>query len=60
MNQVKSSDHDSSKGGKIKFRNRRERMKFYSGKKENVKDKYDTMVQELEEVIHLRSNLIAY
>lgn len=39
-----------STGTKIKFRNRRERRKFYSGKKESVKIKYTTMRDEFKEV----------
>lgn len=34
-------------GTKISFRNRRERQKFYSGKKEEIEAKYQNMKEEL-------------
>ena len=51
LTELKNLDKsDITKCTKIKFKNRRERMKFYSGKTEQIKEKYERMRNEFEEV----------
>ena len=51
MEQMMEGEHSL----KIKFANRREKSRFYSGNKDFVKDKYDEAEEKLEKVLNFFS-----
>lgn len=51
LEEIKEDMKNQKEGLKIKFRNRRERKNFYSGKIEEIFAKYEEMKEEFEEVI---------